>query len=140
MQTHSQSLPCILFLALMCAGPACAQTDEDDAKIIELSAKMFFKADIDAGRLTLQKASALFKCANDRYAQKLTPEKAVALSEAIEAMTSDAKLSDADKARHGRTYKDLGKLQREAEDGCRKELGIDPAVQRVFQGLGTKRR
>jgi hypothetical protein len=140
MQTHLQSLSCILFLALTCAGSACAQTNEDDAKIIELSAKMFFKADIDAGRLTLQKASALFTCANERYAQKLTPEMVAALSEAIEAMTSEAKLSDADRARHGRTYKDVGKLQREAEDDCRKELGIDPAVQRVFQGLGTRRR
>jgi hypothetical protein len=134
-----------LSLPLLGAGAAYAQADNADAKsdaeIIESYAKILFKADIDAGRLTVPNASALFKCANDRYAQKLTPELTHALSEATRAMMAqNTKVSEADKQRYARTYKEAGKLQQEAEDACRAELGIDPAVQRVFQGFGTKRK
>ncbi|MDR2689918.1 MAG: hypothetical protein LBB76_09200, partial [Azoarcus sp.] len=63
------------------------------------------------------------------------------LSEATQAlMKQDAKLSDAEKTRYGRAYKEASRLQREAEDGCRAELGIDPAVQRVFHEFGAGRK
>ena len=148
MQTRPQSSLCALFLALTCAGSAFAQADAPEAGITqkeaESYAKMIFKADIGAGRLTAQKAGALFKCANERYAQKLTPGKAAGLSDAAQDLIAhqdqDAPLSDAKKAQYGRAYKDAARLQREAEDGCRKELGIDPSVERVFQSPGAKRK
>jgi hypothetical protein len=136
------SLLLTLPLTLMYAGAAYAQADEaeSDAKVIESYAKIIFKADIAAGRLTVPKAGALFKCANDRYAQKLTPEQTHELSEAAQVLTAEeVKVSDADKLRYARAYKAAGKLQQEAEDSCRAEQGIDPSVRRVFQGLGAKR-
>jgi hypothetical protein len=67
--------------------------------------------------------------------------KVSALSEATQAlMKQDVKLSDADKARYGRIYKDIAGLQRAAEDSCRAELGIDPAVQQVFHEFGAGRK
>ncbi|MDR0736764.1 MAG: hypothetical protein LBF51_08075 [Zoogloeaceae bacterium] len=156
MPTHPQFSLGVLLLALMCAGPACAQTDDDDdeeedapkaemtQKEAESYAKMIFREDLGAGRLTTQKAGALFKCANERYARKLTPEKAGELfgatQDLIEHQDRGARLSDDKKAQYGRAYKDAGRLQREAEDSCRQELGIDPSVKRVFQGFGTQRK
>jgi hypothetical protein len=52
-------------------------------------------------------------------------------------MKQDAKLSDAEKTRYGRAYKEASRLQREAEDGCRAELGIRMR-QKNSLGLGLK--
>ena len=151
MQTRPHSSLCVLLLALTCADPAFAQADDEDAPEAEMTqkeaesyAKMIFRADIGAGRLTAQKAGALFKCANERYAQKLTPDKAAGLSEAAQDLIAHqdrgASLSDAKKAQYARAYKDAARLQREAEDCCRKELGIDPSVESVSQASGVKRK
>jgi hypothetical protein len=141
---------CILFLALMRAGPAFAQADDESAPEAKMTreeaesyAKMIFGADIGAGKLTVQKAGALFKCANERYARKLKPENVAELSEAtrdsIRHQSQGVELSAEKKARYERAYKDAARLQREAEDSCRKELEIDPSVKRVFRGFGAQR-
>ena len=151
MHTDRRLAPCILFLALLGASPAFAQGNAAggagtgmSAQEAESFAKMIFGTDISAGRLTVQKAGALFVCANERYAQKLGPTRASGLSEATQALMEHqdkgVALSDAKKAQYGRAYKEAFQLQREAEDGCRKELGSDPSVQRVFQDAGGQRR
>jgi hypothetical protein len=128
----------------MCASPAFSQEAGMSQKEAEPYAKMVFRADIEAGRLTVEKAAAFLICANERYAKKLDPQKASELSDATEAVMEHrdrgARLSDAEKAQYGRAYRDAATLQREAEDGCRRELGIDPAVKRLFSGLGHKRK
>jgi hypothetical protein len=148
MQARSQFSLDVLLLALVCAGSAFAQADAPEAGITrqqaESYAKMIFREDIGAGRVTVQQAGALFKCANERYTRKLTPEMAGELFEATRVLSEHqdrgTPLSDAKKAQYGRAYKDAGRLQREAEDSCRQELGIDPSVERVFRGFGTQRK
>jgi hypothetical protein len=147
-QTYSQPSLRILFVLLMCAGTAFAQVNNDGGaemsqKEAESYAKMIFGADIRAGKLTEQKAGALFVCGNERYAQKLNPELAERLFSATQDLSAHQDkgilLSDEKKAQYGRAYKDASRFQREAEDSCRKELKIDPSVKRLFQGFGNKR-
>jgi hypothetical protein len=146
MKINLQLAPCFLFLALMCANHAFSQESNGGASPgdLESYAKMVFREDISAGRLTVQKATALFKCANDRYAEKLTPEQASDLSDAMKDLNkhrdNGTELSGAEKERYGRAYKNASKLQQEAEDSCRKELSIDPSVKRIFKGSGSKRK
>ena len=134
-------------LALSLSPTAFAQDyDEPEMtqKEAESYAKMIFRQDIKAGKLTVQKAGAFFKCGNERYAKKLRPELASELSDAtedlIEHSDKGTQLSAAKKERYGRAYKEAFKLQKEAEDSCRKELGIDPSVQSLFQSPGSKQK
>lgn len=110
-------------------------------KDAEMYASSVFHSDISAGRLTRQQAGTFFKCGNDRYAKQFSanPQMAITLGDAVVALNeATRKLSDAEKEKYGRAYKQAAKLQKEAEDGCRKELGIDPSVTRLFSGLGFK--
>ena len=133
-------------LALSLSPMAFAQDGEPEMsqKEAESYAKMIFAKDIKAGKLTAQKAGALFKCGNERYAKKLGPEKTSGLSDAMQGLMEHSdkgtKLSAAEKEQYGRAYKEAFQLQKEAEDSCRKELGIDPSVKRLFQSPGSKQK
>lgn len=135
-----------LLPASLCAGPAFSQGGLGGATLeeIEPHAKMIFQKDIAAGKLTARQAAVFFKCANDRYTGKVTPDLTATLSEAtkeiIKQRDKGGELSDAQKERYGRAYKKVSRLQQEAEDSCRKELNIDPSVKRVFREFGAKRK
>ncbi|MDR2507055.1 MAG: hypothetical protein LBD67_03535 [Candidatus Accumulibacter sp.] len=125
--------------AMLAAHPALAQEGISQQEAEQFAA-VVFSSDIKAGKLTRQKAGTFFKCGNDRYAKKLSadPQMAMTLADATMALnTATKKLSAAEKEKYGRAYKEAERLQREAEDGCRKELGIDPSVKRLFDGFGA---
>ena len=131
MKSYSRPFLCVAFAALT-AHSAFAQEGISQQEAEQFAASVF-SSDIRAGKLTRQQAGAFFKCGNDRYAKKLSsnPQTAMALADATVALTTK-KLSEAEKEKHERAYKEAEKLQQEAEDGCRKELGIAPSVKRLF--------
>ena len=120
--------------ALLMASPVLAQEGISQQEAEQFAAGVF-SSDIRAGKLTRQQAGAFFKCGNDRYAKKLDPQTAMALTDATVAL-STGKPSEAEKQKYEQIYKKAEKLQQEAENGCRKELGIDPSVKRLFGDLG----
>jgi hypothetical protein len=138
MKSHSRLVFCAAF-AMLAAHPVLAQESMSQQEAEQFAASIF-SSDIKAGKLTRQKAGTFFKCGNDRYAEKFSanPQMAVTLAEAMTALnTATKKLSQAEKEKYGRAYKEAERLQQESEDGCRKELGIDPSVKRLFSGFGA---
>ncbi|MDR0672992.1 MAG: hypothetical protein LBF93_04875 [Zoogloeaceae bacterium] len=137
---------CFLLPIWLCASHAFSQGRQGGSSLEELEphAKMVFRKDIGAGKLTARQATVFFKCANDRYTEKMSPDLTADLSEATKEIgkqrNKGGKLSDAQKERYGRAYKTVSRLQQEAEDSCRKELNIDPSVKRIYRDFGDKRK
>jgi hypothetical protein len=92
-------------------------------------AKMIYKKDINAGKLSLQQAGAYFKCSEEDYAVNLSKSPdAEKYATALERMQQLDEMSASEKAKYDAEMKALNeaaeKLRSQSQDKCVKQLGL----------------
>jgi hypothetical protein len=92
-------------------------------------AKMIYKKDIAAGKLTPKQAGAYFKCSEEDYAVSLSKSPdAKKYAAALERLQQLDRMSASEKAKYDAEMKTLNeaaeKLRSQSQDKCVKQLGL----------------
>ncbi|MDR1661434.1 MAG: hypothetical protein LBR95_03270 [Azoarcus sp.] len=105
---------------------------------LRIMAKLVFKGDIKARRLSEERAFSYYKCASERYQNTIDDDTIMLM--ACSGHGADTKPSLAEitriSARLAQAAEKVGKVQIEAENACKKSLGISGVSGKVFPLAG----
>jgi hypothetical protein len=154
---RSLSVP-MMALCLMVSFPVLAQEDDEDedesggAITVETLrtrvpdtqlrafAKLLFRDDIKAGRLSEDRAFAYYKCASERYQDTVDDETLLValggLATLGKHMEGGTQPGAAEKTRVAKAVEKARKVQMAAESACQKEFGISGITGKAFPSAG----
>jgi hypothetical protein len=108
--------------------------------LLRSAARILFAHDIKAGQLSEEKAFSYYKCASERYQDTIDDDTLRAALEGLAVIgrhhQAGTTPSAAEKARITQAAEKAGKVQIEAENACRKSLGISGIMGKAFPNAG----
>ncbi|MDR1661074.1 MAG: hypothetical protein LBR95_01395 [Azoarcus sp.] len=114
--------------------------DDHSLTFDRIATEILFVDDIKAGRLSKDQAFTYYKCADERFRDTVDNDTLNGAAQGALAMIAHlqagTKPSAAEKASYARAAEKVDKLQIEAENACRKTLGISGISGKAFPGAG----